>query len=118
MLVRTVWFQSPEGDSGLCYEGGRRHSFWPGLVSVPRRGFRSLLLGAFGSGNPTLLSFSPPKGIQVFVTLSGMLDAARRVKFQSPEGDSGLCYLFSSLASLKDARGFSPPKGIQVFVTS
>ena len=38
-------FQSPEGDSGLCYQNltqkrcGRQHR-----VSVPRRGFRSLLL--------------------------------------------------------------------------
>ena len=62
-------------------------------VSVPRRGFRSLLLPKGPLGARLVLSFSPPKGIQVFVTntwvkgTSGLAD-----KFQSPEGDSGLCY--------------------------
>ncbi len=89
---RSRGFQSPEGDSGLCYTAdipptGRRVH-----VSVPRRGFRSLLLGAQGP-EPTYGSgFSPPKGIQVFVTHHSAPPDRDNTKFQSPEGDSGLCY--------------------------
>ncbi len=38
-------------------------------------------------------------------------------KFQSPEGDSGLCYTATATPEESDHPGFSPPKGIQVFVT-
>ena len=62
-------FQSPEGDSGLCYLGVVVvSSLYPSLVSVPRRGFRSLLHGKEASNESQHTSFSPPKGIQVFVT--------------------------------------------------
>ena len=37
--------------------------------------------------------------------------------FQSPKGDSGLCYLCTTKADPILATRFSPPKGIQVFAT-
>ena len=89
------WFQSPEGDSGLCYLFAEERV----VICIPR--------------------FSPPKGIQVFATK--MLDDffSGRRKFQSPEGDSGLCYVGSITTSqIQDGASFSPPKGIQVFATS
>ena len=137
-------------------------------VSVPRRGFRSLLhtldvaasIGELGFSPPkgiqvfatsqtgrttswTLTGFSPPKGIQVFATLDVPTATRGRVSFQSPEGDSGLCYHWVHIRSIGNysyvsvpRRGFrsllpavtgvdhtmlttsfSPPKGIQVFAT-
>ena len=88
-------FQSPEGDSGLCY-----------LRPPPRE-------------TAPLLRFSPPKGIQVFATrrrLKGQ--PTPPPEFQSPEGDSGLCYKPKSKERRCCGDGFSPPKGIQVFATS
>ncbi len=90
--TKGVRFQSPEGDSGLCYfwsyggiqqvfvvsvpRRGFRSLLLPGgmrinsreKVSVPRRGFRSLLLAEQGEDEHVVAGFSPPKGIQVFVT--------------------------------------------------
>ena len=86
-------------------------------VSVPRRGFRSLLLKGSKPIRRCAVGFSPPKGIQVFVTCHRRRRLQGLCGFQSPEGDSGLCYinLFRRLGV--DPPGFSPPKGIQVFVT-
>ncbi len=134
-------FQSPEGDSGLCYWSSGIHATLPVRVSVPRRGFRSLLLLGRGVSHNDAISFSPPKGIQVFVTCrvpSGVpwaqgFSPPKGIQvfvtayhftydvsfsgFQSPEGDSGLCYLNYYLNVAILLAGFSPPKGIQVFVT-
>ena len=86
-------FQSPEGDSGLCYlRAGLAHTAC-GKVSVPRRGFRSLLRTHHRSASCSPVRFSPPKGIQVFATRSPRyIEHCQRRRFQSPEGDSGLCY--------------------------
>ncbi len=86
-------FQSPEGDSGLCYAKKHRALVRGAEVSVPRRGFRSLLLDLTGL----------ERGIDEW--------------FQSPEGDSGLCYSPIRVKFMLRLTSFSPPKGIQVFVT-
>ena len=86
-------FQSPEGDSGLCYLALKVRSQPTARVSVPRRGFRSLLRITVPHLIVITPSFSPPKGIQVFVTRDD----------EDIRGD--------------DLLGFSPPKGIQVFAT-
>ena len=62
-------------------------------VSVPRRGFRSLLHEVAIALIGPEAGFSPPKGIQVFATL--------HVEY----------------VTKLVGRGFSPPKGIQVFAT-
>ena len=111
-------------------------------VSVPRRGFRSLLQFPLIPGIISVPGFSPPKGIQVFATQrNGLLNESadlvsvpRRgfrslllvaaaattpepAKFQSPEGDSGLCYHLTIWGNGGRRSSFSPPKGIQVFAT-
>ena len=170
-IAATLWgptvFQSPEGDSGLCYQRSQGQSQGQLYVSVPRRGFRSLLRRKFHRRqqqqrrvsvprrgfrslllgretailDPTHAGFSPPKGIQVFATFRRLADQISWNRFQSPEGDSGLCYglsfeeqvamtpvsvprrgfrsllLFSEIAFNVDGPSFSPPKGIQVFAT-
>ena len=136
-------FQSPEGDSGLCYSRNGtclckfRGSFSPpkGIqvfvtrprqhpkrvtiqVSVPRRGFRSLLRTrtVYVERKPPQVSV-PRRGFRSLLRFQGNYGSSAEVRFQSPEGDSGLCYLYKRAALPSDAPSFSPPKGIQVFVT-
>ena len=139
--ARKAKFQSPEGDSGLCYQP-LREKLAPVVISFsPPKGIQvfATCLDLAQSRVPT--RFSPPKGIQVFATCFwDRLDGVG-AKFQSPEGDSGLCYLDTRLVKkdmgkvsvprrgfrslLLEMRwtreivggGFSPPKGIQVFAT-
>jgi hypothetical protein len=110
-------FPSPEGDSCLCYMKNGTFYRQDLEVSVPRRGFLSLLLAEAARAAPANPSFRPPKGILVFATRSGRsrsgipdhVSVPRRgflsllpvdehtakksaPMFPSPEGDSCLCY--------------------------
>ena len=82
-------FQSPEGDSLFFYT-------------------------RFPTQRPSRTScFSPPKGIHCFSTISEALRTIPYYKFQSPEGDSGLCYLEGTLKVALDRRVSVPRRGFR-----
>ena len=94
-MLSSTRFQSPEGDSGLCY-----------TAEVERR-------------VRLLVSFSPPKGIQVFATKwRGGVKMAQEEVSVPRRGFRSLLQGRTRLMAHRDSLGFSPPKGIQVFATS
>ena len=135
-------FQSPEGDSGLCYLAR------VGFVSMPndcfsppkgiqvsatlRRRTRSLFPSRFqspegdsglcyqdqGDQNPPFVGVSVPRrGFRSLLLSSTRSLPVSPLRFQSPEGDSGLCYNAGYGRFSYEIAGFSPPKGIQVSAT-
>ena len=142
MVILVIRFQSPEGDSLFFYESVQQYNWYATARFQSPEGDSGLCyLKCHEIGCPDAC-FSPPKGIQVFVTWGGLphkaaawlVSVPRRgfrsllhamlaivalswIEFQSPEGDSGLCYSTSSSHLQTAIVGFSPPKGIQVFVT-
>jgi hypothetical protein len=96
------------------------------LVSVPRRGFLSLLRADWdelAEYARTFLGFRPPKGILVFATPRAQGSRAHAgYRFRPPKGilvfatDRYLCQ-FQDMDKGHFITGFRPPKGILVFAT-
>ncbi len=89
-----------------------------GIGFSPPKGIQVFVTSGF-SGGPLGPggSFSPPKGIQVFVTEVSSRAGARSYQVSVPRrGFRSLLLACNEVWVLFD-HGFSPPKGIQVFVT-
>ena len=88
-------------------------------VSVPRRGFRSLLPIENDPGAVKWDGFQSPEGDSGLCYWNKVREDISVVTpmFQSPEGDSGLCYARSVASFICRLFGFSPPKGIHCFST-